>query len=138
MRQQLLKQSVQNAVYEQKDPLLIYKFESFNLFKSLIEKTNKDIISFLLKSTLPLQANARKEEQKNSETTRLQMSRPEELTSVQQTNRPQNPQQKVRPVSVEKATGRNEKVRITNGSETKELKWKKAKPLVESGQWKRV
>ena len=138
MRQQLLKQSVQNAVYEQKDPLLIYKFESFNLFKSLIEKTNKDIISFLLKSTLPLQANARKEAQKNSETTRLQMSRPEELTSVQQTNRPQNPQQKVRPVSVEKATGRNEKVRITNGSETKELKWKKAKPLVESGQWKRV
>ena len=80
----------------------------------------------------------RKEEQKNSETTRLQMSRPEELTSVQQTNRPQNPRQKVRPVSVEKATGRNEKVKITNGSETKELKWKKAKPLVESGQWKRV
>ena len=60
-----LKQSVQNAVYEQKDPLLIYKFESFNLFKSLIEKTNKDIISFLLKSTLPLQANARNEDQKN-------------------------------------------------------------------------
>jgi len=42
-----LKQSVQNAVYEQKDPLLIYKFESFNLFKSLIEKINKEIVSFL-------------------------------------------------------------------------------------------
>ncbi len=50
-----LKQSVQNATYEQKDPLLIYKFESFNLFKQLIEKINNDIISFLIKGKLPLQ-----------------------------------------------------------------------------------
>ena len=45
-----LKQSVQNAVYEQKDPLLIYKFESFNLFKTLIEKINKEIVSFLIRA----------------------------------------------------------------------------------------
>ena len=42
------------------------------------------------------------------------------------------------PVSVKKDTNRNEKVMITNGSQTKELKWKKAKPLVESGKWTRV
>ena len=47
-----LKQSVQNAVYEQKDPLLIYKFESFNLFKELIYKVNKEIVTFLLKAGL--------------------------------------------------------------------------------------
>ena len=47
-----LKQSVQNAVYEQKDPLLIYKFESFNLFKIFIDKVNKEIVSFLLKAEL--------------------------------------------------------------------------------------
>ena len=53
-----LKQSVQGAVYEQKDPLLIYKFESFNLFNQLLDIINKDAISFLFKSNLP-QANAK-------------------------------------------------------------------------------
>ena len=48
-----LKQSVQLAVHEQKDPLLIYKFEAFELFKSVIEKVNKDVISFLFKGELP-------------------------------------------------------------------------------------
>ena len=133
-----LKQSVQNAVYEQKDPLLIYKFESFNLFKSLIEKVNKDIVSFLLKSGLPSQPNAIQEKNQNNENSKLQMSRPEETTNVQNTNKPQQNQQKAKPISVEKETGRNEKVTITNGSETRQLKWKKAKPFVESGKWTRV
>mgnify|MGYP001280043868 CR=1 FL=1 len=48
-----LKQSVQGAVYEQKDPLLIYKFESFNLFSSLLEEVNRDALSFLFKANLP-------------------------------------------------------------------------------------
>ena len=48
-----LKQSVQGAVYEQKDPLLIYKFESFKLFNELIEIINKDAVSFLFKANLP-------------------------------------------------------------------------------------
>jgi preprotein translocase subunit SecA len=50
-----LKQSVQNAVYEQKDPLLIYKFESFELFKRMLLKVNREIVSFLVKGTLPIQ-----------------------------------------------------------------------------------
>ncbi len=49
-----LRQSVQNASYEQKDPLLIYKFESFELFKTMIEKVNRDVISMLMKSSIPL------------------------------------------------------------------------------------
>jgi preprotein translocase subunit SecA len=48
-----LKQSVQNAVYEQKDPLLIYKFESFELFKQMISNVNKEIVSFLMRASLP-------------------------------------------------------------------------------------
>jgi len=52
-----LKQSVQNASLEQKDPLLIYKLESFNLFKGMVAKTNKEIITFLVKGTLPQQNN---------------------------------------------------------------------------------
>ena len=51
----ILKQSVQNAVYEQKDPLLIYKFEGFELFKRFIAKVNEDTISFLLKADIPVQ-----------------------------------------------------------------------------------
>lgn len=104
-----LKQSVQNAVYEQKDPLLIYKFESFNLFKSLIEKVNKDIISFLLKSTLPTQANAREEANEHNQNTRLQMSRPEGTTNS--THDPNNLQQqgtqKTQPIRVKEKINRN-------------------------------
>src|SRR5690606_1422579 len=50
-----LKQSVQLAVHEQKDPLLIYKFEAFELFKSTMDSINKEIISFLIKAELPKQ-----------------------------------------------------------------------------------
>jgi len=49
-----LKQSVQLAVHEQKDPLLIYKFEAFNLFKATMEAINKEVISFLMKGDLPV------------------------------------------------------------------------------------
>jgi preprotein translocase subunit SecA len=49
-----LKTSVQNAVYEQKDPLLIYKFESFNLFKGMLGETNKEVLSFLYKAIIPV------------------------------------------------------------------------------------
>ncbi len=52
-----LKQSVQNATYEQKDPLLIYKFESFELFKGVLDKVSKDVLSFLLKAHIPLREN---------------------------------------------------------------------------------
>jgi preprotein translocase subunit SecA len=103
-----LKQSVQNAVYEQKDPLLIYKFESFNLFKSLIVKVNRDIVSFLLKSGLPSQANARQEDNQKIQNTNLKMSRPEGTnTTLQNTKNPQQPVQKSQPVRAEEKVNRN-------------------------------
>ena len=52
-----LKQSVQLAVHEQKDPLLIYKFEAFELFKSLIASVNKEILSFLFKAEIATDSN---------------------------------------------------------------------------------
>ena len=103
-----LKQSVQNAVYEQKDPLLIYKFESFNLFKSLIENVSKDIVCFLLKSGLPSQANAMQEDNTKRQNANLQMSRPEGTTSMQNTNNPQEKTtQKPQPVRAEQKVNRN-------------------------------
>ncbi|WP_199118095.1 preprotein translocase subunit SecA [Pedobacter sp. ASV28] len=50
-----LKQSVQNAVYEQKDPLIIYKMEAFNLFKGMLSVVNKEVVSFLFKGGIPIQ-----------------------------------------------------------------------------------
>ncbi|MEZ7875855.1 MAG: preprotein translocase subunit SecA, partial [Polaribacter sp.] len=52
-----LKHSVQNASYEQKDPLLIYKFEAFELFKLTVDEINKEVLSFLFKGELPAQSN---------------------------------------------------------------------------------
>src|SRR5690606_9940957 len=48
-----LKQSVQNAVYEQKDPIIVYKMEAYNLFKSMLASMNKEIVSFLFKGEIP-------------------------------------------------------------------------------------
>ena len=115
-----LKQSVQNAVYEQKDPLLIYKFESFNLFKIFIDKVNKEIVSFLLKAGLPTQS-AVKEERRQAETN-LQTSRPEMAAP---SNDPQNPNQvpplpqKTQPVRVEQKVGRNEPCPCGSGKKYK-------------------
>jgi preprotein translocase subunit SecA len=58
-----LKQSVQGAVYEQKDPLLVYKLEAFNLFKELNGETSKEIVSFLSKCGIPVQDDGRQQQQ---------------------------------------------------------------------------
>src|ERR1019366_7727019 len=50
-----LKQSVQNAVYEQKDPLLVYKFEAFELFRQMLASVNKEMVSFLFRGGIPVQ-----------------------------------------------------------------------------------
>ena len=112
-----LKQSVQNAVYEQKDPLLIYKFESFNLFKSLIGKVNKDIVSFLLKSGLPSQVNARQEQNPKLQNTNLQMSRPE--SGVQNPNNPQQQKPKAQPIRAEEKINRNAECPCGSGKKYK-------------------
>jgi preprotein translocase subunit SecA len=116
-----LKQSVQNAVYEQKDPLLIYKFESFNLFKTLIDKVNKEIVSFLLKADLPTQSNVQ-EERRQAETN-LQTSRPEIAApssgDPQNPNQPPQAPQKTQPVRVEQKVGRNEPCPCGSGKKYK-------------------
>ena len=100
-----LKQSVQNATYEQKDPLLIYKFESFNLFKTMLQKNNKDITSFLIKGDLPKAQTQFREAQLPTAQKNLTEGRNDLLSqSHSDTQTPQKPQ----PVKVEKQIGRNE------------------------------
>lgn len=67
-----LKQSVQLAVHEQKDPLLIYKFEAFELFKKTMQSINKDVVSFLMKADLPQQPEQPDQPQGNTIRTNIQ------------------------------------------------------------------
>ena len=137
-----LKQSVQLAVHEQKDPLLIYKFEAFELFKILLDEVNKEILSFLFKAEIstnnqnvkeaserkPVKLNTSKEEIPNSDQLR------EQNRAI--TNRPSN-QQVETIVRTQPKVGRNDRVNIKNlkTGETKELKYKHAENLISSGEW---
>ena len=97
-----LKQAVQTASYEQKDPLLIYKFESFNLFKALIDKVNKDIVSFLIKAGLPTQSSIQEDKHRVEN---HQTSRPENTGNAPQ--QAGKPKQKIQPVRAEEKVERN-------------------------------
>ncbi|MCQ2114599.1 MAG: preprotein translocase subunit SecA [Bacteroidales bacterium] len=99
-----LKQSVQNATYEQKDPILIYKFESYNLFNTMLETLSKDIISFLLRAQLYLRVDQpapRAAEQKKMDMSNMTTSRTDMVTNGGE------PKSRM-PVHVQKQVGRND------------------------------
>ena len=140
-----LKQSVQLAVHEQKDPLLIYKFESFELFSVFMDTVNRDIISFLFKGALPTQdASNIREARSVRRKERVNTSKEEVLNQDQQAMR-QASQQSGRPVAEKQETivrerpkiGRNERVNIQHivSGEKKTVKFKQAEPLLDKGEW---
>jgi preprotein translocase subunit SecA len=97
-----LKQSVHNAVYEQKDPLVIYKIESFNLFKQMIDNTNKEIVSFLIKAHLPVEEQTQEVKQAQF-VNQVPQQRKERLVESRSTNENGTPTQqkpKQQPVKV--------------------------------------
>lgn len=109
-----LKTSVQNAAYEQKDPLLIYKFESYNLFQKMLEEINTEITSFLSRSSIPIQEQQVSETQlPKSNVDKLQTSRIDRIGN--NTQEPQKPQ----PVKVEKKIGRNDPCPCGSGKKYK-------------------
>jgi len=114
-----LKQSVQTATYEQKDPLLIYKFESFELFKSMVQRTNKEIDSFLVKCHLPGQEADVRQAQvpRRTDMSKYKESR-KDLLSQAHSNTQQ--EQKTQPVKVEKKVGRNEPCPCGSGKKYKQ------------------
>lgn len=111
-----LKQSVQSATYEQKDPLLVYKFESFNLFSQMLEKIARDVLSFLLKAHIPLRRDQdrldKAESERRTDMSRTQTSRPDLLT---QSAEPRSNA----PVHVEKQVGRNDPCPCGSGKKFK-------------------
>ena len=142
-----LKQSVQLAVHEQKDPLLIYKFEAFELFQGMIIRLNKELISFLLKGSIPSnEDNSIKEAKRPRKKDILKTSKDdvlntEELAAKRRAVAAEAGQQ-ARP-TVETVVrnlpkiGRNDRVTIKNvkTGESKILKYKQAEPHISSGQW---
>ena len=141
-----LRQSVQLAVHEQKDPLLIYKFEAKELFFSMIDNLNKDILTFLMKADLPSRdPNEIKEDRQTRRQQAYKTSKEEVLNSDELARRNRdiggNVSQKnnmVETITREKRKiGRNERVTVRNmqSGEKKELKFKQAQNLINSGNW---
>ena len=113
-----LKHSVQNAHYEQKDPLLIYKFESFNLFKQMIQKINTDVISFLMRANVPMQDGSQVKEQRAKAIDRSKLKEQRnDLLSQAHSNTQER--QVTQPVHVEKKVGRNDPCPCGSGKKYK-------------------
>ena len=134
-----LKHSVQNASYEQKDPLLIYKFEAFELFKITVDEINKEVLSFLFKGELPTKDRSQISEARDQRKERLNTSKADVQNSTEQAI--SNSRQQSEPVETvvreQPKVGRNERVTIKNvmSGEQKEVKYKQAIPLIEKGEW---
>ena len=111
-----LKQSVQNATYEQKDPLLIYKFESFNLFSQMLEELNKDVLSFLLRAHIPLrdasEAPRQAQQPRKTDMSQMQTSRTDLVTNGGEAKSNM-------PVHVDKQVGRNDPCPCGSGKKFK-------------------
>ena len=138
-----LRRSVQNAAIEQKDPLLIYKLESFNLFKAMIERINGEVVGFLAKAGLPAaqpevqQAQAPRPPQQKLQTGRSEVGAPTAAPSRAQAPAgagaqrapmppPPGPRQPVAPVRVEKKVGRNDPCPCGSGKKYKQCHGKEA------------
>ncbi len=136
-----LKQSVQNAVYEQKDPLLIYKFEGFEAFKRFITKVNEETISFLMKAEIPVQEPNEVHEAHAQKRQKLREQKEESRSLLQGGSQsPQGQQEKteekVMPVKSEKIANRNDKVSVQypDGRALKDVKYKKVEDDIKNGR----
>ncbi|MBC7495504.1 MAG: preprotein translocase subunit SecA, partial [Flavobacterium sp.] len=133
-----LKQSVQLAVHEQKDPLLIYKLEAFKLFRTMLDGVNKEVISFLFKGDLPQQTVVQEAKQAPKKVN-YTISK-EDFDGEESDNNNEQPQQRQVTETIVRDSpkiNRNETVtikNISNGS-LESMKFKKAESLLASGQW---
>jgi preprotein translocase subunit SecA len=135
-----LKTSVQLAVHEQKDPLLIYKLEAFNLFRNMLNGVNKEVISFLFKGDLPQQDNTIQEaKQEVRRKENYTESREEFQSSDTSRHEGEQPQRQVTETIVrdQPKINRNDNVTIKHvmSGKTESMKYKKAESMIASGEW---
>jgi preprotein translocase subunit SecA len=130
-----LKQSVQMAVHEQKDPLLVYKFESFEMFKVFVNKVNKDVVSFLMKAGIAVQEDSEmilvnEPQKKPRNEPKLTLAKADSVQDIHQNENDYHdptPVQKTSPLRAVKIADRNQKVnvRYSDGKVLKDVKYKK-------------
>jgi len=119
-----LRQSVQNATYEQKDPLLIYKLESFNLFKIMVEDINSEAVSILMRGQIPVQnpenvRQAAPEQKTDYSKYRTRKDEMGAMSGSKANGTPQPQEKKLEPVRVEKKVGRNDPCPCGSGKKYK-------------------
>ncbi len=137
-----LKQSVQLAVHEQKDPLLIYKLEAFKLFSAMLDGVNKEVISFLFKGDLPQQNQNIQEARQVREKQNYTESK-DEIESSESANREASQAAQQRPQVTETIVretpkiNRNDTVTIKHvmSGKTETTKYKKAEGMIATGEW---
>jgi preprotein translocase subunit SecA len=119
-----LKQSVQNAVYEQKDPLLVYKFEAFELFRSMLANVNKEMVSFLFRGGIPQQQEPDEIQearpQPKTDMRQMRTSKPELMhdgSGIELADMPDAP--KATPIRVDPKIGRNDPCPCGSGKKFK-------------------
>jgi preprotein translocase subunit SecA len=147
-----LRTAVQHASIEQKDPLVIYKKESYNLFTGMLGKMSKEVIGFLAKANLPQQAQTKQVQNSQFESndgaydnSSANKQQPEQFSGSEgyaeamanSGNQQRQAPPKRKPIVVQQKIGRNDKVEIRNmqTGETKSVKFKAAEPLIKSGVW---
>lgn len=120
-----LKESVRNAVYEQKDPLLVYKLEAYDLFKNLLQTINSEAVSFLLRGNIPIpqesenQGRNFREASQNVRTISNRQLKTERRDMLSQSNSNTQGPQKQQPIRVEKKIGRNDPCPCGSGKKYK-------------------
>ncbi|MDD4728343.1 MAG: SEC-C metal-binding domain-containing protein, partial [Dysgonamonadaceae bacterium] len=118
-----LRQSVQNASYEQKDPLLIYKLESFNLFKVMVEDVNSKSVSVLMRGQIPIREPEQVQRAAPEQKTDFSKYRTEKEESSGKTNGAPGSndtrERKMEPIRVEKKVGRNDPCPCGSGKKFK-------------------
>ena len=142
-----LKQSVQNAVFEQKDPLLIYKFEAVNLFQRFVARVNMDTISFVIKAEIPeVQSTNQSQKPSREKAPELQLSKDEAISSLvgglasgsdmDYHDPSQRSVERVAPRQAIKIADRNQRVTVQymDGSTKENVKYKVVEQDVESGK----
>ena len=136
-----LRQSVGLRAYAQKNPKNEYKREAFEMFEVMLNEINSEAIKVLFRIELASEEEIQELEARSREAQRnREMKLQQEQVPPVIGNNPSSEPEQLAKVETVKADEpklqRNEIVKITNGKETKELKYKKAKPLIESGEWK--
>ena len=114
-----LRQSVQNATYEQKDPLLIYKLESFQLFSKMLEDVNRNVLALINKSGIAIRENSDSMQEARQQRSKIDVNKLQESRMAAAAAAGQGERGKTAPIKVEKSVGRNEPCPCGSGKKYK-------------------